>query len=117
MLQISAVQSTPEPIEFFVSLFGGTSVKRLMQYRGKPKVQYTWQASSKTAEMVLREMLPYLLVKKEEAELALQFRATFRPQYGDRKKNLPEVEEKRGAMMIDLQEMRKTKREAQLEAA
>lgn len=110
MLQISAVQATLTPLPLFAELFGGTVHKRIMQYRGTPRAQYTWQASSKSAEMALRAMLPYLLVKLDEAQLALEFRSTFRPQYGDRSRNPPELDERRKAMMYDLQAARKTKR-------
>jgi hypothetical protein len=110
MLSLSAVQSTPEPIEFLQNLFGGTVVKRVMPYRGQLKVQFQWQVSSKQAEQVLRMMQPYLIAKADEAILALEFRSTFRPQYGDRSKNPPELDAKREAMMHDLQEMRKAKR-------
>jgi hypothetical protein len=110
MLQISAVQATECPLPLFQQLFGGTVKKRVMHYRGTLRAQYTWQTSSRSAENALRAMLPYMRVKTDEAELALEFRATFRPQYGERSKNSPELEQRRMAMMFDLQEARKKKR-------
>lgn len=117
MLSISAVQATPEPIELLQKLFGGTAHKRVKSYRGALKVMFTWQASSKLAEGILMEMLPYLVVKRDEAELAFEFRRTFRPQFGDRSKNPPELEDRRRAMMLDLQQMRRDKREQHLPIA
>jgi hypothetical protein len=116
MLSISAVQATPEPVEFLKKVFGGTVKKRAMVYRNQPKAMFTWQASSKLAGEILKEMMPYLIAKADEADLAMVFRATFRAQYGDRSKNPPELETKREAMMYDLQEMRKRKRESHIAA-
>lgn len=64
------------------------------------------------AQRALEMMLPYLRVKKDEAELALEFRRTFRPQYGERSRNPPEIDAKREAMMYSMQDMRKAKRAA-----
>lgn len=99
-----------------VSLFGGTMNKRVVPYKGSPKARFTWQSSSKVAEKALRLMLPYLICKKDEAGLALEFRETFRPQYGERSRNPPELEHKRELMMYDLQEMRHKKRDIHIEA-
>lgn len=109
-LQLSAVQATLDPLPLFERVFGGTINRRLVKYRQTPRAIYTWQASSGVAELALRRMLPYLIAKKDEAELALSFRETFRPQFGNRSKTAPEVEEKRRALMICLQDARKQKR-------
>lgn len=112
MLSVSAVQATESPLPLFVSAFGGSLKRRLMPYKNMIKVMWTWQCSSAAAQNALEQMLPFLRVKRDEAELALEFRKTFRPQFGDRSKNPPELEEKREAMMYSLQEMRKQKRAA-----
>jgi len=93
-------------------LFSGVIKRRLIPYRDSLRVLYEWRTSSFVAQSALELMLPYLRVKKDEAELALEFRRTFRPQYGERSKNPPELDKKREAMMYDLQEMRKAKRAA-----
>jgi hypothetical protein len=112
MLSVSAVQATPYPLPLFVELFGGTMKKRLLNYRGTKRALFTWQTSSACAERALREMMPFLIVKRDEAEVALRFRATFRPQHGERSKNSPEVELAREEMMRLLQSMRIEKRAA-----
>lgn len=117
MLSITAVQATPYPLTMFVELFGGTVSKRFTEYRATRRALFTWQSSSKQAEEALRRMMPYLVVKKDEAEVALRFRATFRPQYGERSKNSPEVEAAREEMMYLLQRMRVDKRAAHVTAA
>jgi hypothetical protein len=117
MLSVSAVQATPDPLALFVALFGGTCKRRLMTYKGRPKCMYTWQTSSKSAEISLVKMLPYLRCKREEALLALEFRATFRSQFGDRSRLDEKVTKARHAAMIALQEMRKDKRQSFVDVA
>lgn len=39
------------------------------------KQAYLWQATSKQAEVVLKLLLPYLRLKKPQAEIALQFQS------------------------------------------
>jgi hypothetical protein len=111
MLSVSVVQATPFPLELFVELFGGGVKRRVMQYRGRPKCLFTWQASSKAAECALLNMQPYIRAKSDEVALALEFRSTFRPQYGNRSKNSPELESSREQAMRVLQQIRKDKRQ------
>lgn len=42
----------------------------------KHRAQFNWVASSQVAARVLRAMLPYLIVKKDEAELVLQLQGS-----------------------------------------
>jgi hypothetical protein len=110
MLKITCVQATTYPLGEYVKMFGGTIAEHDFIYRGTPKRHWTWQASSKSAEMALREMQPYIIAKKDELEVALKFRSTFRPKFGDRSKMDASIIEDRRGMMIDLQEIRKAKR-------
>lgn len=112
MLQISVVQAEQNPLQFFKEVFGGTISSRLTDYRGGKRALFTWQASSKVAEEALRAMLPYLRTKDYEALIALEFRKTFRPRYGDRSKLSLELENTRRKQMLDLQSARKAKRSA-----
>ena len=111
MLQVTATQATLFPLDWFQEHFGGTVSSRLQGYRGEQRAQYTWQASSAVAERFLLAILPYLQVKRDEAELALQFRKTFRPQFGDRSRMPDSVLEERDQMRLQLQQLRKTKRQ------
>lgn len=58
--------------------FGGyaNSTKSNANPFGKRQMFY-WRCSAQMAEDVLRRTLPYMIVKREQAEVALQFRATF----------------------------------------
>jgi hypothetical protein len=59
-------------IEIFPELFGGN-----ISYQ-KPRTKmrhglYRWQASTKNASKIIKEMLPYLRVKRPQAEILLEF--------------------------------------------
>ena len=109
MLQITAVQAVRNPLPIFVELFGGTISSRTGLSRGKPRALYTWQASSASAERALMELIPYLRGKQDEATLALEFRKTFRAQFGDRSKMPDAVIAQRKEMKVQLEEMRAAK--------
>jgi len=110
MLSISAVQATKTPLPLLQQLFGGLIKRRVLPYKGETRVLFEWRTSSQSAQRALEAMLPYLRVKLDEAMVALDFRKTFRPQYGERSRNPPELELKRQMMMYQLQNMRKEKR-------
>lgn len=74
MLQVSICQATSAPLDWFQETFGGTLKRRLVKYKGNRKVRYDWQASSGVAEKFLRDTLPYLRNKSDEALVALAFR-------------------------------------------
>ena len=112
MLSVTAVQATESPLDWFKACFGGTVKFRWIPYRGSKRPLWTWQASSKCAEQFLRQVLPYLKVKREEADLALQFRATFRPQFGDRSRMPDNIIALRRGMQEGLKKIRHDKREA-----
>jgi|SRR5580692_2853114 hypothetical protein len=46
------------------------------KFPGRMRV-YTWIVQSKKAELILRGCLPYFILKKEQAEIALAYRETF----------------------------------------
>lgn len=117
MLQATATQATLFPLDWLQERFGGTVASRLQGYRGEQRAQYTWQISSAGAERFLRLILPYMLVKRDEAEIALQFRATFRPQFGDRSRMPESVLKERNDMRLQLQQLRKDKRRFAFEKA
>ena len=111
MLSVAACQVTEYPLDRFVQWFGGTVKLRWLKYRGGRRPLYTWQVSSMQAEQFLRQVLPYLVAKQTEAELALQFRATFRPQYGDRSRMPDNVIALRKEMQAGLVQLRHDKRQ------
>jgi hypothetical protein len=67
-LKINAVQKTNEPLKILQGLFGGGIYTR----RTAP---YAWDASSQQAFHALQEMLPYLIVKRKQAAIAIAFQS------------------------------------------
>jgi hypothetical protein len=118
MLQVIVTQSTEQPLDWFVASFGGTCKKRLVPYKGTRKVRWDWQASSAVADNFLRLVYPYLRNKKDEADIALEFRGTFRAQHvvGGHKKMDSEIIARRAFMRDSLKAIRHFKHNrAQLE--
>jgi hypothetical protein len=112
LLQVSLTQATPYPLDWFVEKFGGTTKGRVVPYKDGKRTIYNWQSSSFVAERFLRVVLPYLRVKRDEADLALRFRGTFRPQHipGGHKRMDTNTLALRRAMAGQLRQMRKDKR-------
>lgn len=74
-------QRTREPLDILMSLFGGR-----IRTAGKPEhVHYEWRLNSQKAMEALKELLPYLIVKRQIAELAIRFQEqlnAWRKKYG-----------------------------------
>lgn len=80
-LRIGINHVRPEPLEKFQKLFGGSlrfdvnSVNHCKDgYKRQPR--YCWTSSTQAAGNCLREMLPYLANKNQEAGIALDFLKT-----------------------------------------
>jgi len=75
-LQITAANTDIRSLQRFKDLFGGSI--QVMQRPGNPhgyKPSWFWVSAHRIAENALRAMLPWLLVKREQAIIALQARA------------------------------------------
>jgi hypothetical protein len=68
-VQVSIAQKRPKVLRMIRSLFGG----HLAPPRKKCKV-YILTYTHRKAEAILKAVLPYLIVKKREAEIALELR-------------------------------------------
>lgn len=64
----------PGSLKLLKEIFGGKIY--LQPGRGSRRKCWYWIVTSKAAEEFLRLILPYLIIKKEEAILALEFRIT-----------------------------------------
>ena len=73
-LIIRVSQRTREPVDEFQRLFGGfVSTTRASSH--PHKTQWLWGCSNAQAGKVLAQLLPFLIVKKSQAELAVEFQA------------------------------------------
>lgn len=68
---MSVHQVNPQPLEMLKNRYGG-SIHRT-ERRGNQRPLYEWISSSLIAVTALRELRPYLVVKADEADLALEF--------------------------------------------
>ena len=83
-VQVSMVDK--EPLQLFAVLYGGNITLQKPAKEGYQPV-YNWQASNKDrAEKLLTDVRPYLLIKKRQADLLLEFISVF-PRYGPRGSN------------------------------
>lgn len=73
--------------QLFHKTFGGSLMTRMVKGYDKPR--YIWQVAARKAKKVLLELLPYLKLKKEQAELAIEFATEKQksPKLWDREKN------------------------------
>lgn len=69
-LQIEIAQVDRRPLDFVQERYEGRI--RLNKTNGRPI--YKWMCPAKTSEKFLMDLLPFLIVKKEQAILALEFR-------------------------------------------
>lgn len=68
---INASNAYREPLEFIEKVFGGY-VSEYQPKNKRYKKSYRWIAQGKSALIVLEFLLPYLIVKKERAVLAIE---------------------------------------------
>lgn len=74
MLKVSVSQQDPQPLDWLQTLFGGRVYFRTVgstKYRFKTNGCHTWQIHTTDAYLFLDVVLPYLMVKKQEAEEAM----------------------------------------------
>lgn len=79
-MDIRLNQTRPESVWFLQDVLGGT-VYFLRKSHGpnKEKIyagRWTWEMADAVAARTLEKLLPYLLIKKPEAELAIKFQAS-----------------------------------------
>ena len=99
-MRLGASQCNPEPLYWLLDRWGGSF--RQNHYGNGAGVSdgYIWQCFSLGAAAFLRDVLPYLQVKRKRAELALRFQATtFQP---GRRAHTPAWNVERAAMKAEM---------------
>lgn len=82
-LRVTVTNTDPRMLTAMKSMFGGSICEQ--RWKGdKPqhRTKWVWVTCSKQAEAALVAMLPYLVTKKDQAELALTFRSLHRKRGG-----------------------------------
>lgn len=65
-------------LDWCMGLYGGTLYKQ-PRARADHKQIYYWETRSKTAHMILVEVLPYLKIKREQAQLVIDHWESIKP--------------------------------------
>jgi hypothetical protein len=89
-----------EPLDAIATRFG-TRVLTLPRRNSRWRTAYRWQSQGVAAENLLRAILPYLIVKRQQAELALAFRDTLTAE-GGRTKITAETMHLRAALAAEI---------------
>ena len=89
IVMVAACQVDPRPIMLLKELFGGSVMHR--ENGENCKMIWKWSVCHKAAEIFLKQITPFLIVKREKAEIALKIRSTITKPGGDRnKRKIPE---------------------------
>lgn len=91
-LNVSITNTNKEILEWIKSRYGGYVIK-CKKYKTHHKTKYQYKAASNKAKRLLEDCLPYLIEKKEQAEIAIYFcnRKTHQPKR-NRYNPMPESE-------------------------
>jgi len=79
ILRLSLTQVKQEVLQDFHSIVVLGSTSKKVSTNPKHRDKWIWASAARSGGRVLELMLPYLRGKKQEAEVALQFRSTFDP--------------------------------------
>lgn len=105
-LTLKMTNTDIRPLKFMQQRLGG-SVYEYQDKRGKTgKKQFTWCIYSDAAMKLLEKMLPFLLIKEEQARHCIKFQLALSKRRQTGKLSNKELEE-REQMMLDLQRMNK----------
>ena len=72
-LQITVTNTNPVPLKLYQEIYGG-ALRYRKRNKSHEKSTATWTVKSAMAENFLEDMIPHLIVKKDEAEVALEYR-------------------------------------------
>ena len=80
---ITVSNTNPTPLQLLREIFGGNiSAVHRKHMRANWRKAWEWICKSKMAETFLENMLPHLILKRDEAKLALEYRRTCRGRSG-----------------------------------
>lgn len=97
-VQFEVAQVHAKPIDLMQSMFPG--VGKVRHYENKHRGYWTWRVFGQDAIEVIKVLHPYLVVKREQARLVMEYEFTDRRIWGDGRyrKNPVEVTEQRAAL-------------------
>lgn len=79
-LRVTLTNTDPRLVIWFKNLFGGTVITTGKPQKANHRLAYRWMVSCKTASEFIKGCLPYLILKRDQAEIALAFQSTLKGQ-------------------------------------
>lgn len=93
-LRIDVVNTDKRIMDYFLQNFGGTVCSNNYKYKGNKRIIWRWQLFGNQAIKFLKKISPYILLKKEQAMLAIEFNKRQKHFFAsDRKTRIPPPEE------------------------
>lgn len=89
-LQIKIASVNPAVLYEILSYYGGTICKQKKTLKENWRIAWNWHLCSRASTDFISDVLPFLVLKRQEAELALEFQRKCLPKRG--KKRLSEDE-------------------------
>jgi hypothetical protein len=113
--EVKVTQLAREPLDLFTELFGGY-VYETEHYtaKGEHHYRFDWKLTSRKAHEFLEVIVPLLILKKQEAEIAIEFGKTFYASCdrgGTRNGLKPEVFEERKKLHDQIREIRQVRKD------
>jgi hypothetical protein len=71
---ITITQVNPEAIELLYKFFNGSNITTKKGGSAKSRPLYRWNASNRSAVQVIKALLPYLRIKRRQADIVLRLR-------------------------------------------
>jgi hypothetical protein len=103
-LRFAAHQVDPRPLHLLKERYGGSI--QFTDRRGQQRPIYEWVATSIKAYKALKELRPFLIVKADEARLAMEFQELLFARGTDRSALSEEEEEARNKIYLAMREIK-----------
>lgn len=103
-LKVTVTNTDPRLLLWFKQKFGGAVNGSGKRQKSNHRQAFRWLCSCRTAAEVLRGCLPYLLLKRDQAEIALAFQSTLRGPTGRGQKVADDVFQQRDVYMSQISE-------------
>lgn len=105
-LKVEVCSTTPVVLRWLRNRFGG-NITNATTPSDKQKPQQRWSVSTAAAGKFLAAIRPYMVIKAEQADLAIQFQLRMNHHRRGRSPMLPEETEIRAGMARQLSDMKK----------
>jgi hypothetical protein len=103
-LDLMVINTNTRLIAWLLENFGGRAKPR--QFHDGRKVVYEWVLAMRGAANLLPHVLPYMLLKREQAEIALKMASLALPYGAARKRGIsPELQAERAALLAELRRL------------